>query len=114
MRHLICIALLTLISSAALPAHAVIIDNQTSGTGNTTAPVDDPGWVHIGTRNSLSVVYIGNGWVISASHVGIGSVELDGIVYPSISGSRISMVSEISSLMAPGSMPDFEMTFKIS
>ena len=74
----------------AAPAMAVIIDSG-DGTGNTTAPPDDPGWDNVGTRNGLGVVYLRNGWVITANHAGSGDIFLDGMVYTHVSGSDIQI-----------------------
>jgi len=59
-----------LITSLALasPAPAVVIQIG-NGSGNTTAPVDDPGFANVGQLLGASMVYIRNGWVLSASHV---------------------------------------------
>jgi hypothetical protein len=73
---------------SALPARAVLIDSG-NGTGNTTAPVDDPGWNNAGSRGGLNAVYLGYGWVVTADHVGIGSVALGNTVYPAVPGSYV-------------------------
>jgi hypothetical protein len=67
-------------------AQAVIIESS-SGAGNTTAPVDDPGFANVGIRGAASGVYVGNRWVLTANHVGGGSIELDGTVYGLQAGS---------------------------
>ncbi len=74
----------------ALPAVAVIIDSG-DGTGNVTPPPDDPGFINVGRKSGLSVVYLRNGWVLTANHVGIGDVILDGITYSHIPGSGIQL-----------------------
>ena len=63
-----------------------------NGTQNTTPPVDDPGFSHVGIISGLSGVYIGQGWVLTARHVGQGSVELAGTVYPVVPGSYTQLV----------------------
>ena len=68
-------------------ATAVIIDSG-DGTGNTTAPPDDPGWDHVGKRSGLTAVYLGNGWVVTANHVLEGSVILGGVTYGAIPGTK--------------------------
>ena len=50
-------------------------------TGNTAAPGDDPGFAQVGTLNGASAVYLGNRWVLTAAHVGLGSVYFGGIPY---------------------------------
>ncbi|HXV37507.1 MAG TPA: hypothetical protein VEC18_10175, partial [Myxococcota bacterium] len=59
------------------------------GSGNTSAPADDPGWAHVGTRNNLSVVYLGRRWVLTANHVGVGNVTIDGQTYSPVPGSAV-------------------------
>lgn len=68
------------IGQAATPARGVIIDTIT-GTGNTSAPADDPGWANVGVRGAGSGVYLGDRWVLSANHVGAGSIVLGGTTY---------------------------------
>jgi len=81
----ICLAMSLLVSSGS---RAVLIASG-DGQGNTSAPVPDPGWANIGAGNGLTVVYIGNGWVLSAGHVGEVTVAIDGGVYPPVAGSRV-------------------------
>jgi hypothetical protein len=63
-------------------AAAVLIATG-DGTGNTSPPSAsaDPGFDHVGTIGSLSGVYVGNGWVLTAGHVGIGPITLLGVTY---------------------------------
>jgi hypothetical protein len=61
------LALLAALLLPAPPASAVIIASG-DGTGNTSAPPDDPGWDYAGSRG-VSYVYLGNGWVLTATHV---------------------------------------------
>lgn len=74
----------------AAPATAVLIDSG-DGSGNTEPPDwpsnFQPGFEHVGTRGSLSAVYLGEGWVLTANHVGAGSVVIDGVAYPWVPGS---------------------------
>ena len=44
--------------------------------GNTSAPLDDPGWSNVGLRGSGTGVHIADGWVITAAHVGAGQITL--------------------------------------
>jgi len=78
------------------PAHAVIIDSG-DGTGNTTAPADDPGWAHVGNRGGLTAIYLGDGWILTANHVGIGDVTFDGVLYPAVTGSYIQLENDAGS-----------------
>jgi len=69
----------------ALPAAAVIIDSG-DGTGNTTAPVDDPGWDNVGARGGLSAIYVRNGWILTANHVPVGPTVFLGVAYDAVPG----------------------------
>lgn len=82
---------------AADPALAVLIASG-DGTGNVTAPADDPGFANVGILNGLSAVYLGNGWVVTANHVGAGPVTFGGVDYPDVPGSY-------TRLTGPGTAP---------
>jgi len=69
-------------------ARAVIIETG-DGTGNVTAPPDDPGWDHLGTKGGTTVVYVGNRWVLTAHHVGAGDVVILGQTYSAVPGSTV-------------------------
>jgi hypothetical protein len=84
--RLVCLLSLWMGSSAA----GVIIDSV-DGAGNATAPSPDPGWSRVGTRGSLTVVHLGDGWILTANHVGAGDVVLGGIVYPYLPGSAVRL-----------------------
>jgi len=45
------------------------------------------GWDYVGTVNGASGVYLGNGWVLTAGHVGAGTFTLKGTAYAAINGS---------------------------
>ncbi|MBI2825641.1 MAG: PEP-CTERM sorting domain-containing protein [Planctomycetia bacterium] len=77
-----CLGMLLLAS----PAAAVII-TAGDGTGNTIAPPDDPGFANVGMRGSGTVVYLGNKWVLTANHLGLGPVQFGQTVYNPVSGS---------------------------
>ncbi|MDG2050948.1 MAG: serine protease [Myxococcota bacterium] len=69
------------------PADGVLLGTG-DGTGNTSAPTDDPGFEHVAVINGLSGVYIGGGWVLTAWHVGTGPVLLAGVSYAVVPGSH--------------------------
>jgi hypothetical protein len=79
----------------AWPSRAVIIDLG-DGTGNTSAPADDPGWAHVGTTTAggLTAIYLGNGWVLTANHVGIGDVVFEGQTYAAVAGSYVQLEND--------------------
>jgi len=82
-----------LLASGALVApgaRAVLIAGP-DGEINTTAPAPDPGFDHVGVINGLSGVYLGRGWVLTASHVGMGTFVLGGVSYAPIPGSLIRL-----------------------
>lgn len=76
---------------------AVIIDSGT-GAGNVTAPSSDPGWDYVGTRGGLTAVYLGDGWVLTANHVGAGDLNLHGNAYPYVPGSEVRLSNPDNSL----------------
>jgi hypothetical protein len=53
--------------------HGVVISSG-DGSGNTSAPGDDPGFNNVGTLGGASAIYIGNQWVLTANHVGRSTV----------------------------------------
>ena len=73
-------------------AEAVVISSET-GTGNTNAPVDDPGWANMGLINGASGIYLGSGWVLTASHVGVGNITFGGISYSPLSNSTVQITN---------------------
>jgi hypothetical protein len=83
------IALLT-VFFCPTAAQAVIIDSLT-GTGNTSAPADDPGWANVGLRGIGTGVYLGDRWVITAAHVGPGSIVLSGTTYAAEADSMLTL-----------------------
>jgi hypothetical protein len=58
---------------------AAVVDSYSPA--NTNAPTDGAPWDHVGTVNAASGIYIGNGWVVSAAHVGWGDFNLSGTTY---------------------------------
>ncbi len=94
----------------ACSASGLLIDSG-DGTGNITAPSPDPGWSYVGTfaQAALSLVYLGNGWVLTANHNGFGDVLLDGVVYPYLPGSEI----RVNDPLPPHALSDLLM-FRIS
>jgi len=73
---------------AVSPASAVLIAGP-DGSVNTTAPAPDPGFANVGSRSAVAGVYVRNGWVLTANHVGAGPIELDGTVYEALPGSKV-------------------------
>ncbi|MBM4059004.1 MAG: hypothetical protein FJ275_12365, partial [Planctomycetes bacterium] len=46
--------------SLVAPTAPAVIIQTTTGSGNTTAPPDDPGWAAVGARGIGTGVYVGN------------------------------------------------------
>ncbi len=77
-------------------SQAVVIAGG-NGSGNTTAPTDDPGFANVGNCLGSSCVYLGNGWVLTAAHIDYNygtntpilpsSVQFGGTSYSTASGS---------------------------
>lgn len=79
------------------PAAQAVVISTASGDGNTNAPVDDPGWANIGILGGGTGIYLGSSWVLTASHVGAGSITLGGISYGALAGSTVQLTNN-----APG------------
>ncbi len=116
MRALLGMAVALALAWAA-PAAAVIIASG-DGTGNTSAPPDDPGWDNVVNLNGLTGVYIGNGWVLTANHVGARSMIIGSDVYEPVPGSKVRLQTDVSNpadlalfqiLRDPG-LPDVEIS----
>ena len=91
-------ALILCVFFTGLSAHA-IVESATDGMGTTTPPTDDPGFDHLGvTSTGLCAVYIGNGWVLSAAHVGQHPVTLGGVTYPDVPNSTVQLQHATSPL----------------
>ena len=73
-------------------ASAVVI-NSATGTGNTNAPADDPGWLNIGFLGVGTGIYLGEGWVLTASHVGAGTISLAGMSYAPLAGTTVQLTN---------------------
>jgi hypothetical protein len=96
-RRMPCSLALLLALLAAGPARAVIIDSG-DGTGNKTAPPDDPGWAYLATMGGVSAVYLGDGWVLAAAHAPIGPLALQSMVYTPVAGSEIQLSNDDETL----------------
>ena len=79
-RALVLSILVACIAGAGGAARAAVIAAG-DGTGNTTAPADDPGWDSVGHAGGLAGVYLGDRWVLTANHVGERAITFGGITY---------------------------------
>jgi hypothetical protein len=92
LRQRLAIGGLILACVLAPPAFGVVIVSE-PGSGNTSAPPDDPGFARVGWPAVATVVYVGNGWVLTANHVGDTDVTIGGVVYPRVPGSRVTFTN---------------------
>jgi len=77
---LVCAA----VTLSPLPAAAVVVSTT---TGNTSAPADDPGWPNVGNIG----VYLGNRWVLTADHVGVGAIRFGSQSFSPVPGSEVRL-----------------------
>jgi len=56
-------------------------------------PSDEAGWEHVGSLadGALTVIYLGNGWVLTANHVGVHDVRIGGREYAAVPDSRVGI-----------------------
>jgi hypothetical protein len=111
-RALFLVAVLAMASSADLraieyvPLSTYTVTPPTSsdipnwGTGWTqpavqpTGYTSTSGWNYVGSINGAnSGTYLGNGWVLTATHVGAGTFNLNGVGYPAVTGSQQQITS---------------------
>lgn len=80
------------VSLSALPAHGVIVAGG-DGSQNTTAPALLPEFNNVGRRgNNGSGIYLGSGVVLTANHVGEGTITFGGTPYTLVGGSAQQLV----------------------
>ncbi len=79
---------------AAAPASALIFASP-STEPTTSQPEDFPYWENVTQRryNSPSVIYLGGGWALTARHVGMGEIFLNGTIYRPLAGSRRTLMN---------------------
>lgn len=83
----------TAIVTCADTSRAVIIALG-DGSGNTTAPGGGVEWDNVGIGGSGSTaLYLGNGRVLTASHLGVNTVNLGGIVYNAVPDSEVRLTN---------------------
>ena len=88
LRAILCLAL-----AWGAPAAAVIIASG-DGAGNTSAPLDDPGWESVGKRHIWTGVYLGDSWVLTADHVGEGDIIFAGLPRRAVPGSGVQLLTD--------------------
>lgn len=65
----------------------------------TEVPPDFPYWEHVTQRRyeGPTVLYLGGGYALTARHVGMGEIALDGVMYKPARGSKRSLLNETGS-----------------
>ena len=87
------ILLFTVVCMRSPNAYAIVI-NGDDGSVNIEAPADDFGFSNVGILNAGSGVYLGNRWVITASHVGPGTITLNGVEYDNVVDETVRLTNE--------------------
>ena len=88
------VTLVALAVSIGLPQTAwSVVINTSTGTGNTSAPADNPGWANVGALGIGTGVYLGNDWVLTTKQVGGGSIVLNGGTYAMLAGSGTQLTN---------------------
>jgi hypothetical protein len=84
------IATALLVALASSDAASAVLIATGDGNGNAwPSPYPSPLLRHAGTIGALSAIYLGNGVVLTAQHVGPGDFEWFGISYPWVRGSEL-------------------------
>lgn len=111
-------ALAGIVLLAGLPSAEAVIIASGDGSGNTTAPVDDPGFFNVGRPVATSGTYLGQNalgehWVISTWHSGGGDIT-GGAFRFYTSGTPDYTVLEVHRLSNPDSSLADLKVFRIS
>lgn len=89
----VLITLIALLGLGAPMGASAVVLGGTFGFVNTAAPIPDPGFGHVGTIGSNSGVYLRNGWVLTANHVGVATIDFEGVGYAPVPNSRVRLTS---------------------
>jgi len=82
-------ALIAALLAAGAPARALVV--QADPDVVTRAPASGTGFEHVGRIAGTTGVYIGEGWVLTAGHVGAGELWLGDVRYPPVPGSWVGV-----------------------
>lgn len=82
-------SLLGAVLAATTPARALVVQDE--GDAAARAPLA-PGTVdHVGQISGTTGVYLGDGWVLTARHVGAGELRLESGRHPAVPGSWVAI-----------------------
>lgn len=87
MQRLLVLLLLILVA----PVTCALVVESDAGDASTRAPAPDPGWANVGLRDGKAAIYLGNGWAITAWHVGPGDVVLGGVTHHGLPESAVRL-----------------------
>jgi len=88
-----------LIALGVQPAIAVVVDSG-DGSGNTSAPGDDPGWSNVGVLGKTTGVFLGNHWVLTAGHSGARELQLGDRLFEAVQGKIRHRISTAPAVQA--------------
>lgn len=89
--------LLAVLFGIAPVVQAVVIASDT-GVENTTAPTGFSYWNNLGLRSGGTGIYLGDRWVLTAYHVGVGPVVFNGTTYNAVAGTNLRLKNSDGSL----------------
>jgi hypothetical protein len=85
-------ALIAAVLLVGAPARALVVEADPEDARH--APGRGTGFDHVGHIGGTSGVYVGDGWVLTAAHVGAGDLWLEGVRYPAVSDSWVRLRGE--------------------
>ena len=97
MRYLAAVLGIVLLTNHA----AAVIIVGGNGSGNTTAPPNDPGFANVGVRGGGTAVYLNDGWVLTAAHVGAGSTLFNNTWYSEVPNSAVQLANPPGQAFTP-------------
>ena len=78
-----------LLLALAAPTRALVVEADPDEVLRTPGP--DTGFEHVGKIGGTTGVYLGEGWVLTAGHVGAGELRLDAASHPAVPGSWVPL-----------------------
>jgi len=100
MRIKVSFILLLIAFGAGSTASAVVL-KAGDGSGNESAPDDDPGFANAGRVGVGSGIYLGNRWVLTANHVGARSITFGSQTFEPVPGESTRIRNPAGSGLSP-------------
>lgn len=85
----------------ATPVVQAVVIKSGNGSGNTTAPEDDPGFANVGRIGVGSGIYLGNRWVLTANHVGARSITFGAETFEHIPEESVRLKNPLGRGLTP-------------